>query len=175
MNRSSDTRRGRIDDSALPGRSQLTGPQQDRAMAHSREQRFTTLRAVHDLEEALAAAAPGREAAWSERVLEALETLEAALQAQADAADRREGLYADIRQMAPRLEYRVAQLCEQFDSIRQSAASLRRQLRRTPQDPADFADTRHRLASLLTELRHYRARESDLIYEAYDVDIGAGD
>ena len=31
----------------------------------------------------------------------------------------------------------------------------------------DFADIRQRLAWVLTALRHQRARESDLIYEAY--------
>ena len=31
----------------------------------------------------------------------------------------------------------------------------------------DFADVRQRLAWILTGLRHQRARESDLIYEAY--------
>jgi hypothetical protein len=32
---------------------------------------------------------------------------------------------------------------------------------------ADFADMRQRIAWLLTAFRHQRARESDLIYEAY--------
>ena len=31
----------------------------------------------------------------------------------------------------------------------------------------DYADVRQRLSWLLTALRHQRARESDLIYEAY--------
>jgi hypothetical protein len=42
----------------------------------------------------------------------------------------------------------------------------------------DFADLRERLAWLLTALRHQRARESDLIYEAYyeafRADLGEG-
>ena len=33
--------------------------------------------------------------------------------------------------------------------------------------PADFTDIRQRLTWVLTGLRHQRARESDLIYEAY--------
>jgi hypothetical protein len=37
-----------------------------------------------------------------------------------------------------------------------------------PADPAvDFTDIRQRLARVLAGLRHQRARESDLIYEAY--------
>ncbi len=45
-------------------------------------------------------------------------------------------------------------------------------------DPVDFADLRERLAWLMTALRHQRARESDLIYEAYyeafKADLGEG-
>jgi hypothetical protein len=35
-------------------------------------------------------------------------------------------------------------------------------------DETDFADFRQRLSWPLTTLRHQQARESDLIYEAYD-------
>jgi hypothetical protein len=34
-------------------------------------------------------------------------------------------------------------------------------------DAVDFSDVRQRLGWILTALRHQRARESDLIYEAY--------
>jgi hypothetical protein len=37
----------------------------------------------------------------------------------------------------------------------------------THAEPSDFADLRQRVAWVLTALRHVRARESDLLYEAY--------
>jgi len=46
-------------------------------------------------------------------------------------------------------------------------ASLRRELGAPAETAVDFADLRQRLAWILTGLRHQRARESDLIYEAY--------
>jgi hypothetical protein len=44
---------------------------------------------------------------------------------------------------------------------------MRAELAKPDDDGTDFADVRQRLAWLLTALRHQRARESDLIYEAY--------
>ena len=56
----------------------------------------------------------------------------------------------------------------QYQQIRHSAgASLRAELEEQPQSSADYADMRQRLGWVLTGLRHQRARESDLIYEAY--------
>jgi hypothetical protein len=50
--------------------------------------------------------------------------------------------------------------------VRDTIAALRSELEDAPAD-IDVADLRQRLAWLLTALRHQRARESDLIYEAY--------
>ena len=44
---------------------------------------------------------------------------------------------------------------------------MRAELAKPDDDDTDYADIRQRLAWLLTALRHQRARESDLIYEAY--------
>ena len=51
--------------------------------------------------------------------------------------------------------------------LRQTISSIRAELAKPDDDGTDFADVRQRLAWLLTGLRHQRARESDLIYEAY--------
>ena len=39
----------------------------------------------------------------------------------------------------------------------------------------DIADVRQALDQRATELRYQRARESDLVYEAYSLDLGEGD
>jgi hypothetical protein len=53
---------------------------------------------------------------------------------------------------------------------------MRAELAKPDDDHTDFADVRQRLAWILTALRHERARESDLIYEAYfdafDTELG---
>ena len=57
-----------------------------------------------------------------------------------------------------------------FDALAPSRVqSMRTELAKPDEDDGtDYADIRQRLAWLLTALRHQRARESDLIYEAYD-------
>jgi hypothetical protein len=54
-----------------------------------------------------------------------------------------------------------------YAQLRQTITSIRAELAKPDDDSTDFADVRQRLAWLLTALRHQRARESDLIYEAY--------
>jgi hypothetical protein len=51
--------------------------------------------------------------------------------------------------------------------LSQTIKSIRAELANPDDESTDFADVRQRLAWLLTALRHQRARESDLIYEAY--------
>ena len=54
-----------------------------------------------------------------------------------------------------------------IDELRALYNKIRAELAKPDDDSTDFADVRQRLAWLLTALRHQRARESDLIYEAY--------
>ena len=51
--------------------------------------------------------------------------------------------------------------------LRDAIQSLYRELERSDDTEPEVADTRQRLALLLSALRHLRERESDLIYEAY--------
>jgi len=55
----------------------------------------------------------------------------------------------------------------QYRQLRETIASIRSELNGPSDETFDFSDVRQRLAWLLTALRHQRARESDLIYEAY--------
>jgi hypothetical protein len=132
-----------------------------------------TLAAMHQLEASLAAAAPGRELDWRTQVVEALAVLVEAAAAEADNADRADSLLSDVARTQPWLRNRVRGLRLQYRQLRDGLAGLVHELD-GPQDVAvDFADVRQRLAWLLTGLRHQRARESDLIYEAYYEAFGA--
>lgn len=125
-----------------------------------------TLAAVHALETALASAGPGRERAWRQSVRAALDTLaEAAMQEEANAAQP-DSLLSDIARSQPRLRHRVHGLRAQYRQVRDAIELLRPELAQE-EDDVDVADVRQRLAWLVGALRHQRARESDLIYEAY--------
>ena len=55
----------------------------------------------------------------------------------------------------------------QYGQLREALRPLKVELAQRPGEALDFADIRQRLAWVLTSLRYQRARESDLIYEAY--------
>jgi len=126
-----------------------------------------TLAAMHRLEAALGAASPGREADWRGDVLGALADLGAATSEEYENAERPDSLLSDIKRNQPRLRNRVRGLRLQYAHLRDAITALQRELDVQESAVTDVADMRERLAWLLTAMRHQRARESDLIYEAY--------
>jgi hypothetical protein len=132
-----------------------------------RDDHDRTLAAMHELEGALDAAAPGREPSWRAAVLAALVVLDQATEEEYTNAADHDSLLADIKRTQPRLRTRVRGLRTQYGHLRQAISSMRAELAKPDDDDTDYADIRQRLAWLLTALRHQRARESDLIYEAY--------
>jgi DNA repair ATPase RecN len=126
-----------------------------------------TLAAMHQLEAALASAAPGREPSWRAEVLAALAVLDEATSEEHENAGRPDSLLSDIKRTQPGLRTRVRGLRTQYAQIRQTITSISDELSGGDQREGDVADVRQRLSWLLTALRHQRARESDLIYEAY--------
>jgi hypothetical protein len=126
-----------------------------------------TLACMHHLEAMLGQAAPGRQEEWSSEVLEALVALDEATAEEADNADSPDSLLSDVARTQPWLRNRVRGLRLQHRQLRAAVASLRVELEGQAGLSVDYADLRQRLGWILTGLRHQRARESDLIYEAY--------
>jgi hypothetical protein len=126
-----------------------------------------TLLAMHELEAALAAAAPTREARWHETVLGALTVLSEVMREEAENAQQPDSLLSDIAFNQPRLRNRVRRLRTQYLQLQETIDSLANEFAAPDDAVPEVADIRQRLAWLLTGLRHQRARESDLIYEAY--------
>ena len=158
--------------------SAFTSAQQE-GLGTRAEDQDRTLETMHALEAALAAPAPGNEAAWLDRVRVAVGVLEDATREEDDNAARPDSLLSDIKRTQPILASRVRGVRAQYRQVRDAIASLRVELERVDPHELDHADTRQRLAWILTALRHQRARESDLIYEAYydafraDLEAGA--
>jgi hypothetical protein len=159
---------------------ELGGPAsaQHRGMEQRRADQDRTLVAIQRLEAALGTAAPGREQAWRDDVRSALDILGAATTEETENAAQPDSLLSDVARTQPWLRNRVRGLRIQYRQLQDSIASLRNELEAPADSMVDFADLRQRFAWLLTALRHQRARESDLIYEAYydafDSDV-AGD
>jgi hypothetical protein len=126
-----------------------------------------TLDAMHQLEAALSEAAPGREQEWRESVLEAVVVLETATSEEKQNAERPDSLLSDLAHNQPRLRNRARALRIQYQKLCENLSSLRHELEQQHDSGVDYADVRQRLGWALMALRHQRARESDLIYEAY--------
>ena len=144
----------------------FTEGQQD-SLHQRRLDRDRTLVAINELDDALGEAAPPREAEWLSSVRHALATLEDAMRTEADNAARPDSLLSDIAFNQPRLRNRVRGLRVDYHRLRENIRTLEDELTAREIRPVDFADIRHRLGWVLSALRHQRARESDLIYEAY--------
>lgn len=124
-----------------------------------------TLAAAHQLEAAVEAGATGREVAWRRDVVAALERLDQATAEEEANAARPDSLVSDIARNDPRLRHRVHGLRIQYRHVRDTIDALRTELA-DPNTHVEVADLRQRFSWLLYALRHQRAREADLIYEA---------
>lgn len=145
----------------------LTSQQRSGLHARRRDQ-DRTLEAMHRLEAALTEAASGREGQWKDAVLHALVDLDAATAEEQANVERPDSLLSDLAHNQPRLRNRARAVRLQYRTVRDTIGELRHELEgHGDEDAIDYADVRQRLGWLLTALRHQRARESDLIYEAY--------
>jgi hypothetical protein len=126
-----------------------------------------TVAAMHVLEAALSRGAYGRVDWWHQEVVAALGALDDVTADEAKTANQPDSLLSDIAFRQPRLRNRVRGVRTQHAQIHEQIRALRHELERSADGESDVADTRQRLSLLLAALRHQRARESDLIYEAY--------
>ena len=100
-------------------------------------------------------------------MLEALCVLEEATAEEAENAKRPDSLLSDLAHSQPRLRNRARAVRLQYEKVCDTIVSLRREIDEQGEAAVDYADVRQRLGWVLTSLRHQRARESHLIYEAY--------
>ncbi len=135
----------------------------------ARAQRIGLRTALTDLQAAGDADADDHDA-WSRSVTAALNELRAALARHAEFTEGPEGLFAEVREQAPRLLHRVQQLeAEHVD--------LEAGIDRCAVEVAD-GDVPTAAASVRTVVaafeRHIH-RGAELVYDAYNVDISSGD
>lgn len=157
-------------------RQLMTDVQRDIAADDNRTQHVRLTFSMHRLEHCLGQAAPGREEGWLADVGNALDLLIVAMKESQEVVCRDDGLIEEIKYTAPQLINRIDNLRDEFDGLRQQATTLRDQLAAAAKRTnTAFADLRQRMDWLLSGLKHHQAKETDLIYEAINVDIGVGD
>lgn len=123
------------------------------------------------LEQALAAPIPGRAEAWIERVHVALVELSADNREHVAITEGADGLHNDIVAASPRLTYAVSQLSRDHTAI---GTQLEDVLSRASGsgEITDAEAIRGLGTALLGRLVRHRQAGADLIYEAFQCDIG---
>lgn len=156
--------------------STIATSRQQEIARQTRGEHDALVHAMQELEAALASAAPGRERAWNQRVIEKLRAVADRLGEHVRSADGPDGLLAEIDATRPTLLHRVERLRREHADLLQQTRALQRQVEHHGDGEApNFRDIRQRASWLLNALRHHQAVETDLIFESWFIDIGAGD
>lgn len=136
-----------------------------------RRRRAELLESMRAVEQALSAPAPGREQQWAERVHVALVELAGDFREHVNLTEGPDGIYRELLKSAPRLSGAVARLTREHSLIKDEVDDLLAQVAE-----CGFAEqvdrVRDRGTSMLARLLRHRQRGSDLIYEAYEAEIG---
>ncbi len=122
------------------------------------------------VERALAAPSPAGPVRWAERVLAAVTELSGDLREHVAITEGPDGLYRELAQHAPRLAGPVAALTREHTEIIGRLEALVTALEVAGEAEVDGA--RGMGTDLLAALMRHRQRGADLVFEAYDADLG---
>jgi hypothetical protein len=126
------------------------------------------LEAARALEQSTAG--PAADPEWRVEVDQRLSELAAAIAEHIDETEGPDGLLEEILGVAPRLANAISRLRAEHDDLGARVVELRDRLA----SDARVDEMRGDILSLLMALSHHRQRGSDLVYEAYKIDIGGG-
>jgi hypothetical protein len=148
-------------------------PEMTPTLAETARRRADLHQALVGLEQAISRPAVGREPDWSKDVLRRLQDLVHTLEEHIEVTERPNGLYAEIGAKSPRLATKMEQLQAEHPEIRGATHGLIEKIEATPiGDDWSLADARNDLQRLLGRLSRHRQLGADLVWEAYNLDIG---
>jgi hypothetical protein len=144
------------------------------ALGEARKRRRTLHDALVHLEMAISSPAAGRIPEWSAQVTKDLIGVRDAFDQHIEATEKPDGLYDEIMQRAPRLAHTVDRLREEHPSIAASIAATigRMEADEVVRDDWPVDQARDDLQRLIGSLVRHRQKGADLVWEAYNVDIG---
>jgi hypothetical protein len=116
----------------------------------------------------VAAAAPFAGEGWQEELLRTLEDLRLALLDHIREVEAHDGLLAEMTAQAPRLANQIAHVRDEHPGLCIQVA----QVIMSVQNNSNVDDLRAEVLETLTAVARHRQKGSDLVYEAYSVDIG---
>jgi hypothetical protein len=142
-------------------------------LAETARRRSDLHHALIAVEQATSRAAAGREADWTKEVVLRLEDLSHAIGEHVQVTEREGGLYDEICGLAPHLSGKIDRLREEHPVMQRGTEELTTRFRTTePGGDWSLGDARDDLQRLLGSLVRHRQLGSDLVWEAYNLDIG---
>jgi hypothetical protein len=143
------------------------------ALEEARRRRADLHAALVKVEGVISGPAFGRETDWSKEVLLSLEDLGRAIDEHIEVTERAGGLYDEITHRAPHLSLKIERLAEEHPAMRAETAAMLERLRETPIGDAWPLDrARDDVQRLLGKVVKHRQLGADLVWEAYNLDIG---
>lgn len=141
--------------------------------AEARRRRADLHAALVDVEHAASGPATGREHQWAMDVVKRLSALRDAILEHIEVTERPEGLYDEISQIAPRLAGQIERLRAEHPELRDATSEMIAKLETSGiGDTWPLHDARDDLQRLLGRLVRHRQHGADLVWEAYNLDIG---
>jgi hypothetical protein len=144
------------------------------ALQEAAKRRRTLHEALVALEHAISSPAAGRIPDWTRIVQKELTSVRDAWDLHLDTTEKPEGLYDEIVTTSPRLAGTVDRLRNEHPDITQALAQNLERIEQVEIGgvawPLD--DARDDLQRLIGRLVRHRQRGADLVWEAYNVDIG---
>ena len=143
-----------------------TEPAHSDAVRAAKQRRIELKQAMSDVE--VAAAAPAPDANWRHTLIESLEQLNSALEQHAEEVESSGGLLDEIVVVAPRLHKRVVQQRREHNLLSdQTLAAIA-----TTRTADSASEVRAEVIDALIAIARHRQHGSDLVYDAYTIDIG---
>jgi hypothetical protein len=146
-----------------------------RAFAEARRRRIELHEALVQLEKGISSPARGRAQDWTTDVTKALASLQGAFDIHIEATESAGGLYEEILENSPRLAGQVRRLQEEHPAIREAIGSQLDGLTPPEADDAPVDDIRDGLQRVMGQVVRHRQRGADLVWEAYNLDIGGAE
>jgi hypothetical protein len=140
-------------------------------LAAVRQRRAELRETLRSLEDALAAPASGRAVVWGEKVQGALARLAQDFALHIEVTEGPDGLHQSILTGDLRLANAVDALTKEHASITAEINAVT-SLVEPPVTPTDVPIVREEATRLMGHVNKYRQRGADLVYEAYETDIG---
>jgi hypothetical protein len=144
------------------------------ALSEAKARRATLHDAIVHLEMVISSPAAGRIPEWTALVVKEMMSVQDAFDQHILVTEKPDGLYEEITARAPRLDGTIKRLKDEHPEIAEKLTETLRRLDEVPiggeEWPLDKA--RDDLQRFIGTIIRHRQRGADLVWEAYNVDIG---